>query len=361
MANAGTAPGPALHSVLVRSGSLALLLAFSLPACAGVGGEPLPGRPPHHVEGGFRNLNPAFTRPDGWTRFKFFAKRTWASLAASRSFALPREANDGRLLRENGSEATVTWIGHSTLLVQLDGINLLTDPHWGPRASPLSWAGPRRLTPPGLAFEDLPRIDVVLISHDHYDHLDLDTVKRLHQEHDPLFLVPLRLKQWFAGNGMSKVHELDWWQAYEDRGLRLVCVPAQHFAQRSLWDRDRRLWASWVVVAKTKRFYFGGDSGYFEGFRQAGERLGPFDLVALAIGAYMPEAMMRFTHTTPEEAVQAFEDLRGGTLLGIHWGTFDLAEEPLAEPPLRVMREVRRRGIDPARAWILKLGETRRW
>jgi N-acyl-phosphatidylethanolamine-hydrolysing phospholipase D len=138
-------------------------------------------------------------------------------------------------------------------------------------------------------------------------------------------------------------------------------VPAPHFAQRTPWDGNRRLWASWAVISATRRFYFGGDTGYFDGFRQAGERLGPFDLAALPIGAYQPPEIMRFVHTTPEEAVQAFEDLRGRTLLGMHWGMFDLAEEPLDEPPTRMLAEARRRGVPAERAWILKMGETRRW
>jgi N-acyl-phosphatidylethanolamine-hydrolysing phospholipase D len=256
---------------------------------------------------------------------------------------------------------TITWVGHSTLLVQLEGVTLLTDPQWSERASPLSWAGPRRLSPPGLAFEVLPPIHLVLISHDHYDHLDLDTVKRLAAAHDPLFVVPLGLKRWLAGQGVTRVQELDWWDSLEYQGVRVVCVPAQHFSQRGLWDANTRLWASWAVIGASRRFYFGGDTGYFDGFRQAGERLGPFDLTALAIGAYRPAEIMRFTHTTPEEAVQAFEDLRGRTLLGIHWGTFDLSEEPLGEPPGRMLAEASRRGIPPERAWILKIGETRYW
>ena len=345
----------------MRPRSLALLLALFLPACAGVGTEPLPGRPAHHVEGGFRNTNPEFKRPDGWTRLKFFARRGWLTLTAPRAFEAPRVANDGRALREANPHPRVTWVGHSTLLLQVDGVNLLTDPHWGPRASPLSLAGPRRLSPPGLAFEDLPPIHLVLISHDHYDHLDLGTVKRLARTHDPLFLVPLGLKRWFAEHAMRRVEELDWWQSFKHRGLRLVCVPAQHFAQRALWDANTRLWASWAVIAPSRRFYFGGDSGYFDGFTQAGDRLGPFDLAAIAIGAYLPPQIMRFTHTTPEQAVQAFEDLRARVLLGIHWGTFDLAEEPLDEPPRRMRAETERRGVPPERAWILKLGETRRW
>jgi len=321
----------------------------------------LSGQPAHHVQGGFRNPNPAFQRPDAWTRWSFFARRAWQSLATPRSFAAPRVANDGRALREEAGAPTITWVGHSTLLVQLDGLNILTDPHWGPRASPLSWAGPRRLGPPGLAFGDLPRIDVVLISHDHYDHLDRGTVQHLAAAHDPLFLVPLGLGAWFKDNGMAHVEELDWWQERERGGVRFVCAPAQHFSQRTPWDRDRRLWASWAMIGSSRRLYFGGDSGYFDGFAEAGRRLGPFDLAAIAIAAYRPPEIMRFTHTTPEQAMQAFADLGARTFVAIHWGTFDLAEEPLDEPPRRLVAEARRRGIGEDRAWVLEVGETRRW
>jgi len=318
----------------------------------------VPGQPPHHVEGGFRNTDPAFTRASAAARFAFIWKRAWAP---ARTIDVPREANDGAALRANGSEATVTWIGHATVLVQLDGVNLLTDPHWGRRASPLSFAGPKRLQPPGLAFEDLPPIDLVLLSHDHFDHLDLGTVKRLAAERDPVFVVPLGLKRWLADEGIPRVIELDWWQELEHRGLRIVCTPAQHFSQRTPWDSNTRLWASWAVLGASHRLYFSGDTGYFDGFREIGARLGPFDLVALAIGAYMPPAIMRLVHLTPEEAVAAFQDLQGRTLLGIHWGTFDLAEEPLDEPPARMLAEAGRRAVPSERAWILKLGETRRW
>ena len=329
--------------------------------CVTVGTETIPGQPLHHVEGGFRNLDPEFTRAGDWARWSFLARRTWSTLTADRSFDAPRVANDGSVLRAGLDNPSVTWIGHSTLLVQVDGLSVLTDPHWGNRASPLSWAGPRRLSPPGLAFEALPRIDVVVISHDHYDHLDLDTVKRLAETRDPLFLVPLGLKAWFLENGMTRVEELDWWEAREHRGVRFVCVPAQHFAQRGLGDANTRLWASWAVVGREQRLYFGGDSGYFAGFKEAGERLGPFDLAAIAIGSYVPAEIMKSVHTSPEEAVQAFLDLRARVLLGIHWGTFDMAEEPLDEPPARMLAEAERRGIEPERAWVFKLGETRRW
>lgn len=346
---------------MCRRALFVLLFPALLAGCASVGSEPVPGQPAHRVENGFRNSNPEFKSPDGWTRWSFFVRRIWTSLVSPRRFDAPRVDNDGRALQAGAADPSVTWIGHSTLLLQLDGVNILTDPHWGMRASPLSWAGPRRLGPPGLAFEALPPIHVVVISHDHYDHLDLPTVKRLAAAHDPLFLVPLGLKAWLAGRGVMHVEELDWWQERQYRGLRFVCVPAQHFAQRTPWDRNRRLWASWAVLGPARRFYFGGDSGYFGGFKEAGDRLGPFDLSAIAIGAYVPAAIMRFTHTTPEQAVQASVDLRSRALLGIHWGTFDLAEEPLDEPPRRMRAEAERRGIGSDRAWIIKVGQTERW
>ena len=345
----------------MRPRAAALLLLLILVACARAGSEPVAGRPAHHVEGGFRNPDPAFIRPSGWTRWSFIVRRGVESLTSPRTYDAPRVANDGAALRSNPRPPAITWIGHATLLVQLDGLSVLTDPQWSERAGPTSWFGPKRLGPPGLAFEDLPRIDVVVISHDHYDHLDLPTVKRLAAAHDPLFVVPLGMKAWFADNGMSRVEELDWWQERLHRGVRFVCVPAQHFSQRSLWDANRRLWASWAIVGREKRLYFGGDTGYFSGFKEAGRRLGAFDVAALPIGAYQPPQIMKLVHLTPEEATQAFVDLDAKVMLGMHWGTFDLADEPLDEPPARMLAEIRRRNLDPSRAWIFKIGETRLW
>ena len=345
----------------MRSRAVALVPLLVLVACASAGTEGIAGRPAHHVPGGFRNPDPAFSRPSGWSRWTFILRRALQSITSPRRFDAPRVANDGAALRAVPPPTAITWIGHATLLVQVDGLGILTDPQWSDRAGPTSWLGPRRLGPPGLAFESLPRIDVVVISHDHFDHLDLPTVRRLAATQDPLFLVPLGMRDWFRDNGMSHVEELDWWQEYQYRGVRFVCVPAQHFSQRSFWDGNRRLWASWAIVGRERRLYFGGDTGYFDGFREAGRRLGPFDVVALAIGSYLPAEIMKAVHTTPEEAVQAFLDLDGGVMLGMHWGTFDLAEEPLEEPPVRMRGEFERRHLDPARAWILKIGETRPW
>jgi N-acyl-phosphatidylethanolamine-hydrolysing phospholipase D len=328
--------------------------------CAGVG-DPVPGAPAHHRERGFANTNPEFAFPSSWTVNAFRARRLWAALVGSDTVTLPRVANDGRALRENHAEPTVTWIGHATLLIQLDGVNVLTDPHWSERASPFSFVGPRRLQAPGLAFEDLPPIHLVVISHDHYDQLDAPTVTRLAATHRPLFLVPLGLKAWFAELGISEVEELDWWQSRPVRGLTLVCLPAQHWSQRTLSDRNRRLWASWAVLGRDRRMFFSGDTGYYEGFKEIGSRLGPFDLAATAIGVYTPTEMMKMAHVSPEEALRIFLDVGGQRFLGIHWGTFPLADEPIDEPPRRLEAEARRVGLGPDRVWVFQHGETRSW
>ena len=269
--------------------------------------------------------------------------------------------SDVSLLNNNRSEATVTWVGHSTLLIQLGGVNVLTDPQWSDRASPVSFGGPRRVMPPGVPFEQLPPIDLVLISHDHYDHLDVATVKRLADTHQPLFLVPLGLKAWFVELGMTQVEELDWWDNRTVKGLSLTFVPAQHFSGRTLRDRNRRLWGGWSVAGQDKRFFFVGDTGYYDVFKEISRRLGPFDLAAIPIGAYRPPSIMRMTHTTPEEALQLFADVQSHRFVAIHWGTFDLTEEPLEEPPARLAAEVQRLGLDPNRIWTFKHGETRWW
>ena len=324
-------------------------------------GEPVAGAPPHHRERGFANPEPVHAPASAWVRWSFFVSRVWAATFRPRTANLPLVASDLGAIRGKPAADTVTWVGHATLLLQLDGVNVLTDPQWSARASPVGSAGPKRVTPPGLAFEDLPPIHLVLISHDHYDHLDVATVKRLAQTHRPRFVVPLGLRAWFAELGLTEVTELDWWQTYAVSGLTLTCVPAQHFSGRTLWDRNRRLWSGWVVAGRAKRLYFAGDTAYFGGFKQIGARLGPFDVAAIPIGAYLPPVIMKAGHTTPEEALQAMADVRGRRLVPIHWGTFDLAEEPIEEPPVRLLAEARRLGLDSERVWMLKHGETRRW
>jgi N-acyl-phosphatidylethanolamine-hydrolysing phospholipase D len=345
----------------VRSGLqlLPALVAILGTACHGAAALS-PDPPSHHVPGGFRNLNPEYARPDTWTRWRFVIPRLLGSTFSPRA-SFPRASTDPRTLQEPGT-ATVTWVGHSTVLVRLDGVSVLTDPQWSERASPLSFVGPRRVMPPGVRFEDLPPIDLVVISHDHYDHLDAPTIERLWATHRPRFLVPLGLKAWFADLGIHDVDELDWWEQRTFKGVTVVCVPAQHWSARTLRDQNRRLWAGWAVLGQARRFYFAGDTGYYAPlFQEIGRRLGPFDLGAIPIGAYLPRAMMRFSHLTPEEALQVFDDIGVRHLLAIHWGTFNLAQEPLGEPPVRIEAEGRRLSLDPERIWVFRHGETRAW
>ncbi|MGH7322803.1 MAG: MBL fold metallo-hydrolase [Candidatus Rokuibacteriota bacterium] len=297
-----------------------------------------------------------------WVRVRHFVRRLGPMIRGERVITpLATAAPDLAALRASGPAPTVTWIGHSTLLVQLDGVSFLTDPHWGDRSGPFGGlVGVRRHTPPGIAFEDLPPIDFVLISHDHYDHLDEPTVRRLAQTSNPRFVVPLGVKAWLEDRGITNAVELDWGESVTVKGLTIVCTPAQHFSGRSLADQGRRLWASWAVLG-SKRFYFGGDSGYFVHFKEIGDTYGPFDLAALAIGSYQPRETTRLVHTSPEEALQAWLDLRAARFVGIHWGTFALAVEPFDEPPHRLAVEVERRGMDSAAIWVLKPGETRPW
>jgi N-acyl-phosphatidylethanolamine-hydrolysing phospholipase D len=275
--------------------------------------------------------------------------------------AVPRAVvNDGSELRANGTKPTVTWIGHATLLVQLGGLNVLTDPLWSERASPVDFAGPRRLVAPGMRFEDLPRIDAVVISHDHYDHLDVETVERLVREHQPRFFVPLGLKAWLADHGARDVVELDWWQAADFRGLTFTCTPAQHSSGRALHDQNLRLWSSWVIAGRGKKLWFAGDTGYTPVLREIGKRLGPFDLAAIPVGGYSAWEARHPNHANPEEAVQLLEDLDARQMVPIHFGTLDFNREPFAEPPRRLLSAAVARGLEE-RVAVLSAGQWIHW
>ncbi len=324
------------------------------------GQSELPRAPRLH--GVFRNLDPDFRRASNWTRIRFYALGVFSMLNHEHAVVpLSTTVPDVDGFRRNRYAASVTWVGHSTLLVQLDGANFLTDPAWSQRVGPFSGRiGVGRYTPPGIAFEDLPPIDFVLISHDHYDHLDEPTVRRLARAFNPRFVVPLGIKAWLAHRGITNATELDWGESVTVRGLEIVCAPAQHGSGRTLLDSGRRLWASWAVIG-SKRFYFAGDSGYSPDFRVIGEQLGPFDLAALPIGSYRPREIAWPVHLSPEEALQAAHDLRSVRFVGIHWGTFRLAREPYDEPPRRLLLEAARLHLDPGSILLPRPGETLAW
>jgi L-ascorbate metabolism protein UlaG (beta-lactamase superfamily) len=317
--------------------------------------------PAPRLTNGFKNLDPKYKRASYGARLRsFIIGGTW--LIPERQVApLPAVAPNVPALRANGHEATVTWIGHSTLLVQLDGVNFLTDPAWSDRVGPFGGlVGVSRYTPPPVPLEQLPPIDFVVISHDHYDHLDEPTVLRLARHFNPRFVVPLGLKAWLADRGITNAVELDWGESTTIRGLTITCAAAQHGSGRTLLDQGHRLWASWVV-AGSKRFYFAGDTGYYRHFQDIGAALGPFDLAALPIGSYTPREIAHSVHISPEEALQAWVDLRATQFLGIHWGTYMLARERYDEPPQRLAAEVERRGFDPKVIWTPKPGQTIHW
>jgi N-acyl-phosphatidylethanolamine-hydrolysing phospholipase D len=263
----------------------------------------------------------------------------------------------------------LTWVGHSTFLIQIGGLNLLTDPVWSDRASPVGFAGPRRFVPPAIRFEALPPVDVVVLSHNHYDHLDDRTVRLLAATHPSArWITPLGVASLVARRGARDVLELDWWEETRIGSLAIGCTPAQHFSSRGLHDRNRTLWCGWSVAAPGRQVFFAGDTGYHSDFAAIGDRFGPFHAALLPIGAYEPRWFMRPVHMNPEEAVQAFQDLhrarppvagRAAVMVGMHWGTFQLTDEPMDEPPARVGQAWRAAGLEVERLWLPAPGETR--
>ncbi len=270
--------------------------------------------------------------------------------------------------RASLGDLRVTWVGHSTFLLQLGGLNVLTDPMFGERASPVSWAGPRRLAPPGLRIDELPPIDLVLQSHDHYDHFDDASVRALAERApNAVWCAPLGVGRLLLDRGVRSVIERDWYEGADPiTDVHVCCTPARHFSGRGLTNRNRTLWSGWTIESAGRRIYFAGDSASHPDFGEIGRRCGPFDVALLPIGAYDPRWFMRAVHADPEEAVDAYEALARAhptapppIMVGMHWGTFVLTDEPVDEPPRRARAAWNARGFDPDRLWILSPGETR--
>lgn len=394
----------------------------------GTDGQDGDQRPAHHrAEGGFRNPWPT-DEPRGlgdflrWTVVERLTTPrrpapTRSEFAAAfppvrPAFATPRSSPAGRLL--------ATWVGHSTFLLQVGGLNVLTDPVWSAYASPVPGAGPRRWTPPAVDFDALPPIDLVLVSHDHYDHLDAPTVRRLVRRHpSALWLAPLGVADWLARRGTPNVVECDWWDeawisasgvvgggrsggrrgsrggpptgkvtaaggaavpdaraprpndaaARDEVRARFTCVPAQHFSGRRVNDRNATLWCGWTLRAGGRSIYYVGDTGYFPTIADASRRGGgPFDLVLMPVGAYDPRWFMRPVHYAPEDAVRAYQELAAAqgdgprppaVMAGMHWGTFKLTDEPMDEPPRRTREAWALAGLPTEALWIPAHGETR--
>ncbi|MGW5370709.1 MBL fold metallo-hydrolase [Streptomyces sp. NPDC004009] len=295
-------------------------------------------RSPHFRDGVFQNPGgTARTRPSGspLELAKVFLDKDTRPLRSPAGTVPVHATTLADLAKPPTTGLRVTWLGHSSVLVEMDGHRVLFDPVWGERCSPFPFAGPRRLHPVPLPLAALGPVDVVVVSHDHYDHLDMPTIKALAGT-DTLFAVPLgvgaHLERW--GVAAERLRELDWHESTEVGGLTLTATPARHFCGRGLRNTQHTLWASWAVAGEEHRVYHSGDTGYFEGFREIGAAHGPFDVTMVQIGAY--SEFWPDIHMTPEEGVRAHLDLQGGAphgvLLPIHWGTFNLAPHPWAEP-----------------------------
>ena len=321
-----------------------------------------PDRPAHHGPQGFRNV-PHHVQHGarGFLKWKLGLgpkEEGQCPLAPGGPYEPEVAAPDlDRISNPAADKVQITWIGHSTFLIQLEGQNILTDPVFSDRCSPLPFVGPKRVAPTGLPFDKLPRISAVLISHDHYDHLDAPTVKRLAGK--TRFFVPLGLEKWFANKGIPNVTELDWRQSSSVDPLRVHCVPAVHFSGRKPWGRNQTLWCGWVIESRLGNVYFAGDTGYGPRFKEIGKRFGPMRVSMIPIGQYLPRWFMRPVHANPADAVKIHQDVRSQHSIGCHWGTFKLAAEPMGEPPLRLGQARKEAGIEDSRFVVLKIGETR--
>ena len=319
--------------------------------------------PPHHTPKGFQNLyRPSERGFSDLLRWRLGLRPKEISPIPPEEVSnyKPESVQPATLLikQPDSAQAQITWVGHSTFLIQIEGINILTDPQFSDYSGPNSFLGIKRVVPPGVPFEGLPPIHAVLISHNHYDHLDAPTVERLGNE--PTYFVPLGVKRWLEKRKIKNVVELDWWQTFPFRGLKFHSVPIQHFSNRTLFDRNETLWSGWMVETKSARIFFAGDTGYSPIFKEIGDRFSPIQISIIPIGAYRPRWFMSPVHVDPPEAIKILKDTHSQIAIAGHWGTFKLSDEPLGEPPAYLRKALREEGIDEGKFIIMKFGETRR-
>jgi L-ascorbate metabolism protein UlaG (beta-lactamase superfamily) len=293
-------------------------------------------RSPNFRDGVFVNLEPASLNIDREEQRLILSEIVGGRTATRPAAAIPLATPEARAFEAPAGQIAVSWFGHSTALLEIDGYRVLTDPVWSERCSPSDAIGPGRMHPPPVPLEALPALDAIVVSHDHYDHLDIDTILALARSQWAPFVVPLgvgaHLRDW--GIPDERIVELDWNEHAKIDELTLICTPARHFSGRFL-NRNGTLWASWAIIGPAHRAYFGGDTGYTKSFAEIGADHGPFDVTLMPVGAY--NKVWPDIHMNPEEAVQAHVDVNGGLLVPIHWCTFRLAPHPWAEPIERLL------------------------
>ncbi|MDQ6770493.1 MAG: MBL fold metallo-hydrolase, partial [Gemmatimonadota bacterium] len=320
--------------------------------------------PAHHrPEGGFRNPWPS-TQMHGFLDFL-----KWSLIERRRNPRRPdpdpgvfaRVAPAYVVPRAVPDLFTITWVGHTSFLIQIGGLNVLTDPMWSSRASPVQFAGPKRWVPPAVDFDRLPPIDAVMLSHDHYDHLDSSTVSRLAERYPAtVWYAPLGVGDFLRHRGAREVIERDWWENSSLGELRLTCLPAQHFSGRTLGKRNQTLWCGWLLRTTSHSVFFAGDTALHPEFRTIASRCGPFDLAILPIGAYEPRWFMGSVHMNQEDCISAIDQLQTGqngrriVMAAAHWGTFKLTDEPMDEPPARMRDLWRKSGHQSEDLWIMR-------
>ncbi len=321
-----------------------------------------PKTPPHHTPKGFRNPPGSPRRTTTFRDMVRFMARRWSKDREMPELPdghrVPEDEARTQLAALNGRDS-LTWLGHASFLVRLGGRTILTDPYLTDFASPLAFTGPRRFVPPGISIENLPPIDALLLSHNHYDHLDLRSIARIPGKERLLAVVPLGLGRYFRRRGYQRVREVDWHDRVDLGGVTITALPAIHFSRRGLFDRNKSLWLSAAIESDAQRLYFSGDTAHGPVFKEIGARYGPFDLAMVGIAAYLPRRIMHASHTNPEEAVRLGLDIGARILVGMHWGTVVLTDEPAFEPPGWFRRAATEAGFDEDRAWLMRIGESR--
>jgi N-acyl-phosphatidylethanolamine-hydrolysing phospholipase D len=313
---------------------------------------------PHHGKDGF--LNNYDNSPKA-SVLKWQWDRLTTKSPEEKEFKPEVLKTDMTALFNNHDKSTLTWIGHASFLLQLEGLNILTDPVFYERASPVSFMGPKRAVKLPFELEALPSIDVVLISHNHYDHLDLESLKKLAKRpnNKTVFLVPLGNAALLQSEGVKNVQEYDWWDRTQLKDVSFTLTPTQHWSARGVFDQNECLWGGWFIKGSKESIFFAGDTGYSKDFQDIAEKLGPVDWAMIPIGAYEPRWFMKKNHINPDEAVQIHKDLHAKKSIAIHWGTFRLSDEPLYAPADDLKKSLEENKISPEDFILMKHGETK--